>query len=440
MKKHISWLYSELPGLVKKGVISDAYAYSLRDHYGEVKNRSGRMVALTVCSILGAILIGAGIILLFGHNWSGLPRSVRTVLAIAPLVASQAAGAWCLYAGKQSAAWRESVSTFIMLMIGSSIALIGQTYHIPGNLTQFLFVWMVLSIPLMYIFKAVIPCLIYFAGITGWAGSAQYDGGHSLMFWALYAAAIPHIWLTFREDRFSIPSGILGWGLCLQAAFVGVTLERVMPGLWIVVYAGLFSTLYLAGAYWFDDAPSGWQKPMQIVGATGVVILTFVLSYEWAWECVGWRYWHYGYRYYQHAAWLDVLLASIAPVSAITLMVTAVRRREPWRISYGLFAIVGVVGFAVAAAARGNELLPMLLCNVYALALGLATLIYGIRNMKIGTVNGGMGILAVLIVLRFFDEDFSFIVKGIVFILLGAGFLAANLILVHRMRVEEKQA
>ena len=164
----------------------------------------------------------------------------------------------------------------------------------------------------MYIFKAVIPCLIYFAGITGWAGSAQYDGGHSLMFWALYAAAIPHIWLTFRKDRFSIPSGILGWGLCLQAAFVGVTLERVMPGLWIVVYAGLFSTLYLAGAYWFDDAPSGWQKPMQIVGATGVVILTFMLSYEWAWECVGWRYWHYGYRYYQHAAWLDVLLAAIA--------------------------------------------------------------------------------------------------------------------------------
>ncbi len=436
MKKHISWLYSELPGLIKAGVISDAYANALRDHYGDVKQRSGRIVALTVCSILGAVLIGAGIILLFGHNWNALSRPVRTVLALLPLVASQAGGVWCLMKNKQSAAWREGVSTFIMLMIGSSIALIGQTYHIPGNLTQFLMVWMVLSLPLMYAFNAVIPCLLYFAGITGWAGSAQYDGGHTLIFWFLYAAAIPHIWRTFRQDRFSIPSGILGWGLCLQAAFIGVTLERVMPGLWIVVYTGLFSSLYLAGAYWFDDAPSGWQKPMQIVGATGVVILTLILTYEWAWESVGWRYWHYGYRYHQHAVWVDMLLGAIAPISAIALMVTSVRRREAWRLSYGLFSVVGVVGFAIAASLGGDELVPMLLCNVYALGLGIATLMYGIRNMKIGTVNGGMAILAAVIVLRFFDEDFSFLVRGIAFILLGSGFLTTNLILVHRTHRE----
>ncbi len=436
MKKHIGWLYSELPRLVKKGVISESYAHALRDHYGEVRVRSGRMVALTVCSVLGAVLIGAGIILLMGHNWSALSRPVRTILAIAPLIAAQAAGGWCLFNEKKSAAWRESISTFIMLMIGSSIALIGQTYHIAGNLTQFLLVWMVLSIPLMYLFKAVLPCLIYFAGITGWAASSQYDGGHCLMFWCLYAAAIPHIWKTFREDRFSIPSGILGWGICLQAAWVGVTLERAMPGLWIVVYSGLFSTLYLAGAYWFDKAPSGWQKPMQIVGAAGVVILAFMLTYEWAWDSVGWRYWHYGYRYHQRVLWLDFLLAAITPLSAIALMVTAVRRREIWRLSYGLFSIVGLVGFCLAASMGRNQFAPVLICNVYMLALGLSTLIYGIRKGQIGTINGGMGILSVLIALRFFDEDFSFMVKGVVFILMGTGFLISNLILVRRTRLE----
>ena len=63
-----------------------------------------------------------------------------------------------------------------------------------------------------------------------------------------------------------------------------------------------------------------------------------------------------------------------------------------------------------------------------------------VRMNNLNRLAAPGGILAVLIVLRFFDEDFSFIVKGVVFILLGAGFLAANLILVHRMRVEEKQA
>jgi hypothetical protein len=133
---------------------------------------------------------------------------------------------------------------------------------------------------------------------------------------------------------------------------------------------------------------------------------------------------------------LDFLLAAIAPLSAVTLMVTAVRRKEMWRLSYGLFSIVGLVGFCVAASMGGNEFAPVLICNFYVLALGLSTLIYGIRRGLIGTINGGMGILSVLIVLRFFDVDFSFLVKGVVFILMGTGFLITNLILVRRTRQE----
>ncbi len=435
MKKHIRWLYDQLPVLVKDGVLSDAYAQALRDHYGEVKAHSGRMVALTICSVLGALLIGAGIILLLGHNWADLSRPVRTVLAILPLVAAQSAGAWCLVKGKDSAAWRESVSTIIMLMIGSSVALIGQTYHIPGNLTQFLFVWMVLSLPLMYLFRAVIPCLMYLAGIIGWAGSSQHDGGHGLLFWVLYAGSVPHIWLTMRKDRFSIPSGILGWGFCLQAAWIGVALERVVPGLWIIVYMGLFATLYLAGAYWFDDAPSGWQKPMQLVGAAGIAILTLMLTYEWAWDDVGWRCRHYGYRYHQGAVWVDFLLAALTPIAALTLLATAVRRGELWRVSFGVAAIVGVIGFAIAAIVA-TETPCMLLCNAYAFGLGITTIIYGIRYGRIGTVNGGMGILSALLILRFFDGEFSFLARGCAFIVLGIGFLSTNVVLARRFRRE----
>jgi uncharacterized membrane protein len=435
MKKHLKWLYGELPELVKTGVLSETCAGAILDHYGEVKERSGRSIALTICSILGAVLIGAGIILLFGHNWSDLSRQVRTVLAILPLVVAQFGGGWCLAKGKSSVAWRESVSTFIMLMLGSSIALIGQTYHVPGNLTQFLFVWMVLSIPLVYIFRAVLPCLLYLAGITGWAGSSQYDGGHSLLFWVLYAGVLPFVWTTMRRDRFSIPSGILGWGICLQATWVGLALERAMPGLWIVVYLSLFATLYLAGAYWFDDAPSGWQKPMQIVGAAGIVILTLMLTYEWPWNDVGWRHWHYGYRYHVHAAWVDYVLALLVPCSTVVLMATAVRRQQVWRLSYGVAALVGVVGFLIAAATP-YEMACVLLANGYALVLGLATVAYGLRNGLIGTINGGMAIISSLILLRFFDEDFSFFARGCAFIVLGVGFLVTNLILVRRMRKE----
>ena len=40
--------------------------------------------------ILGAVLIGGGIILLLAHNWEQLGRPARVAVAFAPLVLSQA--------------------------------------------------------------------------------------------------------------------------------------------------------------------------------------------------------------------------------------------------------------------------------------------------------------------------------------------------------------
>ena len=42
--------------------------------------------------------------------------------------------------------------------------------------------------------------------------------------------------------------------------------------------------------------------------------------------------------------------------------------------------------------------------------------------------------LAILIIARFFDSDISFIIKGLVFIIVGIGFLVTNAILARRMR------
>ena len=59
--------------------------------------------------------------------------------------------------------------------------------------------------------------------------------------------------------------------------------------------------------------------------------------------------------------------------------------------------------------------------------LGVAALFIGVRERRLGKINGGMLILSVLIVMRFFDMDIGFIAKGIVFIVLGIAFLVANI-------------
>jgi hypothetical protein len=47
-------------------------------------------------------------------------------------------------------------------------------------------------------------------------------------------------------------------------------------------------------------------------------------------------------------------------------------------------------------------------------------------------VNTGLLVLSALIIARFFDSDLSFLARGVAFILLGAGFLTANVVILRR--------
>jgi len=423
----------ELTGLVEAGVLSEFYAESLREHYLQEGGGSKRVTARTVCGILGALLLGGGVILLFGHNWNGLSRSVRTGLSLAPLVVTQALGLWVLLAGITARAWREPVAGLNSLAAAAAIALIGQTYHIPGDLTGFLLIWMLMTLPLVYLFQAVLPALIYLAGITAWGASSLHDGGTSLPFWLLYAAVLPFVVPMLCRRRFTATGAVLGWALCLQSAWIGAVLERGLPGGWIVVYTGLFALLNLIGAYGFAEAPSVWFNPFSIVGRVGTVLAAMLLTYEWPWRFSRWHDLRGRASLTEAGAWVDALIALVVVTAVVVLLVKLVRRGEPWLVPMGVAPAVAVVGVA-AVSATGTEAASMVLFNGYVFAIGLTGLIQGVRERRTGLVNAGMGVLSVLLLLRFFDSEIPMLARGVLFVLLGAGFLAVNM--KQRSRVE----
>ena len=76
----------------------------------------------------------------------------------------------------------------------------------------------------------------------------------------------------------------------------------------------------------------------------------------------------------------------------------------------------------------------ILLCNAYVLSLSVYFILRGIREGAIGTLNIGMLLVSALIIMRFLDANFSFVTRGLVFVLLGSCFLAANWIMVRRKK------
>ncbi len=65
--KNIQWLENERPILEAEGVVSPQTGKNIRSYYSE-KTASGLHWAIIAFSVLGSLLIGAGIILLFAHN------------------------------------------------------------------------------------------------------------------------------------------------------------------------------------------------------------------------------------------------------------------------------------------------------------------------------------------------------------------------------------
>jgi hypothetical protein len=72
--------------------------------------------------------------------------------------------------------------------------------------------------------------------------------------------------------------------------------------------------------------------------------------------------------------------------------------------------------------------------NAWLLAVGAATLNDGFRRMELGTANRGLLAVGALLIARFFDTDFSFLLRGLAFVALGAGCFVVNVWLMRRGR------
>jgi hypothetical protein len=283
---------------------------------------------------------------------------------------------------------------------------------------------------------ATLPAALYLAGVAWWAGLAHGKGGYQQFYFLLAALVIPHLLLLFRQNRYGQRAVWLSWVLVVSlACILGFVLERAVPGLWIGVYTGLFAVLYLAGAAWFGEAPAAWQRPFHSTGAVGIAVVSFLLTNSWPWEEIGWDHYRTGPRYHELAGYLDLVVLAALLAAAFVLLLKSLVDRRFLKALYGAAPFAAVAGF-VLAGGFGADALAIGLFNVYVFALGISTVVSGVRLGRMGTVNAGMLLLAALIALRFFDSDLPFVVRGLGFIAVGIGFLATNLVLLARRKKE----
>ena len=439
--RSIRWLLTELPDLVSDGVLDEGAADRLRERYPEPPSLSGARLAVIICAVFGALLIGSGVILLLAHNWEHLGRPARTVIAILPLVVSQAIAGWVLVRRGESTAWREGSATLLTLALAAAIALVDQTYHTGDDLESFLWRWSLLLAPLPWLLNSSSAAVIFLASLTWWAGAAKADRLEVIWLWPLALAVVPHVVSVLREDRRGLRAANVQWSCAIfltVAAALG--LEWRVPGLWILVYTGLFALMIAVGTAWRRDEERLWRRPFEVVGVAGSLVLWLILSFDEPWRHIGWNHIHNDERFHQSASLFDVVLAVGLPLAAVAAVAVILDRRRHalamiWTISVPVAAVVWPL---VAASEKTDaRWIAALAFNLILFGFGIATITSGVRRQKLGTVNLGMVVVAALVVVRFFDVEIGFIAKGLAFIAVGIGFLVANVVMSKRLQRAE---
>ncbi|EGO64704.1 DUF2157 domain-containing protein [Acetonema longum] len=425
-RKAVTWLYEQLPKLVAEGVIPAESADALRNFYGPVdQSRKSRRLILSIFAVTGVALVGLGVILILAHNWDQLTRFSRMMIGVGMLLAAQFLAGWVLWRQPDSRAWREGTATFLTLMIGASIALVGQTYHLSDDFGGFLLTWMLLSAPLVYLMRVHMPALLYLVGMILWIDNGDYGMGGKQTIWLLLAVMLPHYRLLLR-DRYGNPAVIFSWvWLFILALCFGLVLEDYIRTLEPVMYTLPFTISYFSGLLWFPDAPVNWRNPYAIAGLAGCVILSVVATFHDVWIGMG--------HILEGMGGAEGTLAAAMLLLTLALGLALHHRRSRRHWLWGSGPILTVIGVLLAAWDRSG-IASAILFNSYLLVLSVYIIIRGVKEEKLGMLNGGMLMLALLIVLRFLDIDLSIIARGLVFVVLGLIFLAANLIMVRRKK------
>jgi uncharacterized membrane protein len=89
-RSSIKWLFSQLPEWEAMGLVSAQGADSIRDKYAdELSPDVIQRRIFAIIAVLGAALIGGGVILLVAYNWEAFDRGARVFLSFLPLLISQ---------------------------------------------------------------------------------------------------------------------------------------------------------------------------------------------------------------------------------------------------------------------------------------------------------------------------------------------------------------
>lgn len=429
----IKWLLErELPELEAAGILDKAVAERIRGYHEELakhapaeKSRLAQILTILL-SVLGGLLIGLGVILLFAYNWDMFPRQIRLAVALLPLLVSGILG-WFVLAREKGPGWREPVALVLGCSITVSTALVSQIYNIQGDFNDFMRLVIALAVPIIWLFRSVSlasAVVIMLASIAGYSGN---DGvGPWIVLLNIAVCAALGGFLVWRQNCYKNNRAARCWLQLLSCIFAAESLAVVLAyesnlPCFNIGFNLLICVLLFWGLAVSRHDPRHPINPMLFFGFICQIICLFMWSTS-AWFVRG------------HSSDINAFLIALEVLAGAAAIWCLWKRFDAIMFIAALFGALGALAWTGWSWLNWAVL-------AYWLAAGVAVIVIAQRRRNLLQSLMGLMMLFGLAVNRFVDNDMSILTRALGFIVCGVVTIAVAVVLIKRCnrRHEEVQ-
>lgn len=421
-----SKLIKELPELVENDVISQDVASKIERYYQSKANNTPNRL-FTVFGVLGSILVGLGLILILAHNWDNFSKTIKTLFAFAPLIIGQMLVGFSILK-KKSQAWKEASGVFLFFAVGASIAMVSQIYNIPGNFTNYMLVWILLCTPLIYLLKSHALALLHLVYATVYACNYGYANGSKApwLFLVLLLLLLPYYINLIKSRPKANITSIFNWLVPISLIITLGAFITKFDELIFLSYIILFGLFYNLGKLPVLHNLKLRQNGYLVLGSFGTVVLLLIASFRWVWEDV---------LRISSFSGKETTLVVVLFVVAFGVLIYLFLKKQVNK--FNLFHYIFIIMTMLFFVGLKNDVSPTVITNILLLILGINAIKIGVDKMHFGVLNYGLVIITALIFCRFFDTNMSFVIRGLLFVIVGIGFFATNYIMLKKQKYKE---
>lgn len=430
-KKILYWLQNEIPNWQEKGWITAENADALRASYGGVDKKVSHYFLRFIIISLGTLLCALGVFFVFAGLWYKFTPAIRFDWSIAFLVIALVFVALAMWRGRDIPLLREGAGLFYYLTIIIMILLIGDTYYLNESDGIYFLYSALLTLPVAYILQSSMALAAYALTAAWWSLTASatsfcYLNNHWI--WVLIALAVPFFFLQkWREGGWTQGKIFLSWAMviAIYVAFYTTTAQGNASNNIILMSNLSVITMSLG---WLGKDKGFWTKPFRIIGFCGLVIVVYLGSLIKTWVDL--------------AQWNNMSILAMLLV-AITLLISGYYAWQLAKMKQFTMALVSCLGYVVILCSMLSVygFSPMAITVIFNLYILIAASSYAIRGtLQKRPLLVNMAVISILamVLARFFDPAFTFVERGISFIIIGLILWIANILYLARSKQKRK--